>query len=103
MGKRVTLHYEEKVGLPTTCFGETRHFVNNVTVSEEIPARRRGDGAHPRGVGRRLGGVCADSAGRALESTPRRATGSIGPLGGQALHGDGTGGDVSARRRRTSA
>ena len=37
MGKRVTLHYEEKVGLPTTCFGETRHFVNRVTVSEEIP------------------------------------------------------------------
>jgi len=37
MGKRVTLHYEEKVGLPTTCFGETRHFVNGVTLSEEIP------------------------------------------------------------------
>jgi hypothetical protein len=37
MGKRVTLHYEEKVGLPTSCFGETRHFVNKVTVSEEIP------------------------------------------------------------------
>jgi len=37
MGKRVTLHYEEKVGLPGSCFGETRHFVNNVTVSEEIP------------------------------------------------------------------
>lgn len=37
MGKRVTLHYEEKVGLPTSCFGETRHFVDNVTVSEEIP------------------------------------------------------------------
>ncbi len=37
MGKRVTLHYEEKVGLPTSCFGETRHFVNQVTVSEEIP------------------------------------------------------------------
>ncbi|MEP6608184.1 MAG: hypothetical protein ABJA83_05845 [Burkholderiaceae bacterium] len=30
MGKRVTLHYEEKVGLPTSCFGETRHFVNRV-------------------------------------------------------------------------
>jgi hypothetical protein len=27
MGKRVTLHYEEKVGLPTSCFGETRHYV----------------------------------------------------------------------------
>jgi hypothetical protein len=37
MGKRVTLHYEEKVGLPGSCFGETRHFVNKVTVSEEIP------------------------------------------------------------------
>jgi hypothetical protein len=24
MGKRVALHYEEKVGLPTSCFGETR-------------------------------------------------------------------------------
>lgn len=37
MGKRVTLHYEQKVGLPTECFGETRHFVTKVTVSEEIP------------------------------------------------------------------
>jgi hypothetical protein len=37
MGKRVTLHYDEKVGLPTTCFGETRHFVNKVTVSDQIP------------------------------------------------------------------
>ena len=36
-GKRVTLHYEEKVGLPTSCFGETRHFVTGVTVSPEIP------------------------------------------------------------------
>jgi hypothetical protein len=37
MGKRVTLHYEEKVGLPGSCFGDTRHFVTGVTVSEEIP------------------------------------------------------------------
>jgi len=37
MGKRVTLHYEEKVGLPTSCFGETRHFVTGVTLAEEIP------------------------------------------------------------------
>lgn len=36
-GKRVTLHYEEKVGLPTSCFGETRHFVTGVTVTSEIP------------------------------------------------------------------
>lgn len=37
IGKRVALHYEEKMGLPTTCFGETRHFVTGVTLSEEIP------------------------------------------------------------------
>jgi len=37
MGKRVSLHYEEKRGIPTTCFGETRHYVTGVTVVEEIP------------------------------------------------------------------
>ena len=37
IGKRVALHYEEKVGLPTSCFGETRYFVKGVTLSEEIP------------------------------------------------------------------
>jgi hypothetical protein len=37
MGKRVSLHYEEKVGIPTSCFGETRHYVTKVTAVEEIP------------------------------------------------------------------
>jgi hypothetical protein len=37
MGKRVSLHYEEKVGLPTSCFGETRSFVTGVRVQDEIP------------------------------------------------------------------
>jgi len=37
MGKRVTLHYEQKVGLPTRCFGETRHIVTAVKAVEEIP------------------------------------------------------------------
>ena len=36
MGKRVTLHYEEKVGLPGSCFGETRHYVTRVTVASDI-------------------------------------------------------------------
>ena len=36
-GKRVTLHYEEKVGLPTSCFGETRYFVTRVTATQDIP------------------------------------------------------------------
>ena len=37
IGKRVALHYEEKVGLPTSCFGDTRHFVTKVTLTEDIP------------------------------------------------------------------
>lgn len=36
MGKRVNLHYEEKVGLPTSCFGDTRYFVTRVTLSSEF-------------------------------------------------------------------
>jgi hypothetical protein len=34
IGKRVTLHYEEKVGLPTSCFGDTRHYITRVDVLE---------------------------------------------------------------------
>ena len=37
MGKRVSLHYEEKVGLPTSCFGDTRYYVTDVTASTDIP------------------------------------------------------------------
>jgi hypothetical protein len=37
MGRRVSLHYDEKVGLPTSCFGETRHWVDNITIVPEIP------------------------------------------------------------------
>jgi len=34
MGKRVTLHYEQHKGLPTSCFGETDYFVIGV---KEVP------------------------------------------------------------------
>ena len=37
VGKRVTLHYEEKVGLPTSCFGDTRYFVGKITAAQDIP------------------------------------------------------------------
>ena len=30
MGKRVALVYEQHVGVPTACFGETDHFVSDV-------------------------------------------------------------------------
>jgi hypothetical protein len=37
MGQRVSLHYEEKVGLPGSCFGDTRYWVKGVKAVEEIP------------------------------------------------------------------
>ena len=37
MGKRVSLHYDEKVGLPGSCFGETRYWVRRIKVVDEIP------------------------------------------------------------------
>jgi hypothetical protein len=33
-GKRVTLHYEQRKGIPTTCFGETDYHVQSARVVE---------------------------------------------------------------------
>jgi hypothetical protein len=33
-GKRVSLHYQEHRGIPTSCFGETRYFVTGVRILE---------------------------------------------------------------------
>jgi hypothetical protein len=38
IGRRVSLYYEEHILLPTSCFGETRHFVKSVKVIEGGPA-----------------------------------------------------------------
>jgi len=35
MGKRVALQYEEKVGIPSRCFGDTRYYVTGVVVVAE--------------------------------------------------------------------
>jgi hypothetical protein len=35
-GKRVVLEYQEKPWVPTTCFGETKYFVNGVRVVGDI-------------------------------------------------------------------
>ncbi|MEN9417892.1 MAG: hypothetical protein RI988_1512 [Pseudomonadota bacterium] len=51
IGRRVSLHYEEKVGLPTTCFGETRHFVTSVTVTPDIPLGPGVSLPNPAGAG----------------------------------------------------
>jgi hypothetical protein len=34
LGKRVSLHYEEHRGVPTSCFGETQYYVTNVRILE---------------------------------------------------------------------
>ena len=34
LGKRVALSYEQHVGIPTTCFGDTQYFVTAVRVVE---------------------------------------------------------------------
>lgn len=35
LGERVVLHYEEHRGIPTTCYGETSHFVTRVQANKE--------------------------------------------------------------------
>lgn len=42
MGRRVSLSYEQKIGLPTSCFGETRYYVTNVVSVD--------DGPNPQGM-----------------------------------------------------
>ena len=34
-GQRVVLHYEEHVGIPSSCFGDTAHFVVDVHVAQQ--------------------------------------------------------------------
>jgi hypothetical protein len=38
LGTRVSLHYEQHVGLPTTCFGETAYFITAVIPVGAAPA-----------------------------------------------------------------
>ena len=36
MGRLVRLHYEQKVGLPSSCFGDSRYYVTGVRAIEKI-------------------------------------------------------------------
>jgi hypothetical protein len=49
LGQRVVVHYEEHRGIPTTCYGETSHFVTRVQVIDELPASALSPGM-PAGV-----------------------------------------------------
>jgi hypothetical protein len=35
IGRRVSLDYEEHIGLPTSCFGETGHFITGIKAIED--------------------------------------------------------------------
>jgi hypothetical protein len=37
VGHRVQLHYTEHPGVPTSCFADTRYFVDNVTITDNEP------------------------------------------------------------------
>ena len=37
LGERVRLHYSEHVGLPSSCFGDTRYFVDRVEPVHQAP------------------------------------------------------------------
>ncbi|OYW32767.1 MAG: hypothetical protein B7Z51_02665 [Methyloversatilis sp. 12-65-5] len=41
MGQRVSLHYEQHIGVPTSCFGETQYYVSSVRVVESTEVERR--------------------------------------------------------------
>lgn len=52
-GRRVSLRYEEKVGVPGSCFGDTSYYVTGVRLIDDsggvpgLPARSTGGGAEP--------------------------------------------------------
>jgi len=41
MGQRVSLHYEQHIGVPTSCFGETQYYVSDIRVVDMSDADRR--------------------------------------------------------------
>ena len=51
LGRRIVLHYEEHRGIPTTCYGETSHFVTRVHEIEE-PASVTGVPGNAAGLAR---------------------------------------------------
>jgi hypothetical protein len=38
VGERVQLHYDEHIGVPSSCFGDTGYFVDGITALRQSPA-----------------------------------------------------------------
>ena len=69
VGHRVQLHYTEHPGIPTTCFGDTRYFVDRVTMTDNEPGATPGAQApalHRPLADARTGGPARVSAGLEL-------------------------------------
>jgi hypothetical protein len=51
MGRRVSLSYEQHIGIPTTCFAETQYFIKKVTaVDDRMPPVLPGASGAPLGA-----------------------------------------------------
>jgi hypothetical protein len=48
VGHRVQLHYTEHPGILTSCFGETKYFVDKVTVNDSEPGSTPTPGTPPK-------------------------------------------------------
>ena len=35
-GKKIALHYKEKKGIPSSCFGDTRYFISEMRVAQSV-------------------------------------------------------------------
>ena len=78
MGKRVSVHYEEKVGLPTSCFGETRYYVTRVAETPDIPL---GPGVSLQNTSSSSVGATATGAGNVIANNTGAGV-TVGPTSG---------------------
>jgi hypothetical protein len=72
VGARVQLHYTEHPGVPSTCFADTRYFVDRIAVMDENPMGNGAPGAGAPGAG--APGAGAPGAGAPGIGTPGNGT-----------------------------
>ena len=74
-GHRVALDYEQKVGVPTSCFGDTEYFVTGVRAVDEMPLQQPPlQPPNPASPG--AGGAGAPGA---LPGAPAAGSATVGP------------------------
>ena len=70
VGARVQLHYTEHPGVPSTCFADTRYFVDRVNVMDENPMGSGAPGVGAPGVGAPRVGAPGAETPRSLSPGP---------------------------------